>query len=180
MSYIKKGFTFASVSGLADIHCASYLPENGEIKTVLQIAHGMAEHLERYEAFAEVLCDNGVAVYINDHLGHGTIIKDKNELGYFGKQDGWKNFIEDCHELTKIAKAENPDKVTTDKIVVNVIGGGTFEDGTTSKTISGVSYSAFGTYTYAIKGATADTQLEFTSPADVPSTRWFLDEICVK
>lgn len=74
----------------------------------------------------------------------------------------------------------NPDKVTTDKIVVNVIGGGTFEDGTTSKTISGVSYSAFGTYTYAIKGATADTQIEFTSPSDVPSTRWFLDEICVK
>ena len=110
MSYIKKEFTFASVSGLADIHCASYLPENGEVKTVLQIAHGMAEHLERYEAFADVLCDNGIAVYINDHLGHGTSIKDKNELGYFGKNDGWKNFIEDCHELTKIAKVENPGK----------------------------------------------------------------------
>ncbi|MBO5937005.1 MAG: lysophospholipase [Clostridia bacterium] len=110
MSYIKKEFTFASVSGLADIHCASYLPENGEVKTVLQIAHGMAEHLERYEAFADVLCDNGVAVYINDHLGHGASIKDKNELGYFGKQDGWKHFVEDCHELTKIAKAENPGK----------------------------------------------------------------------
>ena len=110
MSYIKKEFTFASVSGLADIHCASYLPENGEIKAVLQIAHGMAEHLERYEAFADVLCDSGVAVYINDHLGHGSSIKNKNELGYFGKQDGWKNFIEDCHELTKIAKNENPGK----------------------------------------------------------------------
>jgi alpha-beta hydrolase superfamily lysophospholipase len=110
MSYIKKEFTFASVSGLADIHCASYLPENGEVKSVLQIAHGMAEHLERYEAFADVLCDNGIAVYINDHLGHGSSIKNKNELGYFGKNDGWKNFIEDCHELTKIAKAENPGK----------------------------------------------------------------------
>ena len=82
--------------------------------------------------------------------------------------------------LIGMTKADSPDKVTTDKIVVNVIGGGTFEDGTTSKTISGVSYSAFGTYTYAIKGATADTQIEFTSPTDVPSTRWFLDEICVK
>ena len=74
----------------------------------------------------------------------------------------------------------NPvDKVTADKIVVNVIGGGTFEDGTTSKTISGVPYSAFQTQTLTIKNATADTQIEFTSPSDVPSTRWFIDDICV-
>ena len=71
------------------------------------------------------------------------------------------------------------DKVTADKIVVNVIGGGTFEDGTTSKTISGVPYSAFQTQTLTIKNATADTQIEFTSPSDVPSTRWFIDDICV-
>jgi acetyl esterase/lipase len=71
------------------------------------------------------------------------------------------------------------DKVTADKIIVNVIGGGTFEDGTTSKTISGVSYSAFNTYTLAVKNATADTQVEFTSPTSVPSTRWFIDDICV-
>ena len=75
----------------------------------------------------------------------------------------------------------NPiDKVVADKIVVNVIGGGTFEDGTTSKTISGVSHSAFQTQTLTIKDATADTQIEFTSPSDVPSTRWFIDDICVK
>jgi len=71
------------------------------------------------------------------------------------------------------------DNVTADKIVVNVIGGGTFEDGTTSKTISGVPYSAFQTQTLTIKDATADTQIEFTSPLDVPSTRWFIDDICV-
>ena len=46
MAYIKKEFTFPSVSGLADIHAAAYLPDNGEIKAVIQVAHGMAEHLE--------------------------------------------------------------------------------------------------------------------------------------
>lgn len=71
------------------------------------------------------------------------------------------------------------DKVVADKIVVNVIGGGTFEDGNTTKTISGVPYSAFQTQTLTIKDATADTQIEFTSPSDVPSTRWFIDDICV-
>ena len=76
---IKNEFTFKSVSGLADIHAASYKPENGEIKAVVQVAHGMAEHLERYEKFAKALCDKGYALYINDHLGHGTSIKNKND-----------------------------------------------------------------------------------------------------
>ncbi len=71
------------------------------------------------------------------------------------------------------------DNVVADKIVVNVIGGGTFDDGTKSRTISNVPYSEFQTQTLTIKGATADTQIEFTSPSDVPSTRWFIDDICV-
>ncbi len=105
---IKIEFTFPSVSALADIHAASYKPEKGEIKAVIQVAHGMAEHLERYEKFAAALCEKGYALYINDHLGHGTSIKNKNELGYFGEKDGWKNFVEDCYKLTKIIKEENP------------------------------------------------------------------------
>lgn len=108
---IKNEFFFPSTSALADIHAASYLPENKEdVKIVLQIAHGMAEHLERYEAFAEYLTANGIAVYINDHIGHGKSITSRDELGYFGEKDGWKHFVEDCHELTKIAKNENPGK----------------------------------------------------------------------
>lgn len=107
---IKKEFYFPSISGLADIHAASYLPEGKEIKAIIQIAHGMAEHLERYEAFAEVLCNNGFAVYINDHLGHGKSVKNDDELGYFGEKAGWKNFIADCYRLTRIAKDENPGK----------------------------------------------------------------------
>lgn len=108
---VKNEFYFPSVSGLADIHAASYKPDNeNDIKAVLQIAHGMAEHLERYEAFAEYLCNNGIALYINDHIGHGKSISSRDELGYFGKKDGWKNFVEDCHKLTEIAKKENPEK----------------------------------------------------------------------
>ena len=111
MAAVKKEFTFPSVSGLCDIHAASFLPENKDsVKAVIQIAHGMAEHLERYEAFADVLCDNGFAVYINDHLGHGGSVKNDDELGYFGEKDGWLNFIGDCHKLLEIAKSEFPGK----------------------------------------------------------------------
>ena len=106
---IKNEFYFPSISGLADIHAASFKPE-GEVKAVLQIAHGMAEHLERYEAFAEVLCKNGIAVYINDHIGHGKSVKNDDELGYFGEKAGWKHFVDDCYRLTRMAKEENPGK----------------------------------------------------------------------
>lgn len=106
---IKTEFYFPSASGLADIHAAKYLPE-GEVKAVIQVAHGMAEHLERYEKLAEYMTDNGVALYINDHIGHGKSVKNDNELGYFGAKDGWKNFVEDCHTLTVTAKSENEGK----------------------------------------------------------------------
>ena len=84
MTCVKNEFTFKSASGLADIHAASYLPEDkATVKAVLQIAHGMAEHLERYEKFADRLCENGIAVFINDHLGHGKSVKNDDELGFF-------------------------------------------------------------------------------------------------
>lgn len=111
MATIKKEFGFPSVSGLCDIHAASFLPEDKDsVKAVIQIAHGMAEHLERYEAFADVLCGNGFAVYISDHLGHGASVKNDEELGYFGEKNGWLNFVGDCRKLMEIAKSEFPGK----------------------------------------------------------------------
>ena len=111
MATIKKEFTFPSVSGLCDISAMSFVPEDeSSIKAVFQIAHGMAEHKERYLKFMETLSDNGFAVYINDHLGHGKSVKNDDELGYFGKTDGWQNFIGDCRKLMEIAQSEHPGK----------------------------------------------------------------------
>lgn len=111
MNVIKEEISFPSVSGLADISALSYKPEDrSQIRAVFQIAHGMAEHKERYDKFCQKLAENGFAVYINDHLGHGKSIKTNDDLGYFGDKDGWKNFIEDCHQLLVIAKEQNPDK----------------------------------------------------------------------
>lgn len=45
---------------------------SGEPHAVVQISHGIGEHALRYRAFAEVLRDNGFAVYADDHRGHGA------------------------------------------------------------------------------------------------------------
>lgn len=105
----KKSFVFRSSSGLSDIFVSSYFPAaECDIKGVIQIAHGMAEHHERYEDFIEVLNNNGYAVYINDHLGHGKSVSDDSELGYFGENKGYMNLVRDMKLLTDIIKKENP------------------------------------------------------------------------
>ena len=100
--YNKTEFTFPSQSGLCDIHAACYLPE-GQPRAILQIAHGMAEHFERYEKFIGVLVDNGIAVYTNDHIGHGQSVASAEDKGYFGP-GGWHTMVLDCHQLYTIAR----------------------------------------------------------------------------
>lgn len=106
----KYTFTFTSSSKLANIYACRYTPaENIKPKAVIQIAHGMAEHHERYEEFIEFLTSNGYAVYINDHLGHGKSVKETSELGYFGENNGYLHLVEDMKILTEIAKADYPE-----------------------------------------------------------------------
>lgn len=90
MNIIKTDISFPSVSGLAEISALSYKPEDErQIRIVFKIAHGMAEHKERYEKFAQKLAENGFAVYINDHIGHGKSVKSIDDLGFFGDKDRW-------------------------------------------------------------------------------------------
>ncbi len=108
MPVLKETFTFPSVVGDADIYAVSWKPD-GPVKAVMQIMHGMAEHIERYDAMARWFAEKGVAVYGNDHLGHGRSINDTYPLGYFGtNNENCFVFRDDCKQLTDIAKKENP------------------------------------------------------------------------
>ena len=103
---LKETFTFDGKGGLK-IFTYKWRPEQDrKIKAVVQIAHGMAERAERYEALAKVLTDEGYIVYANDHRGHGYSSKDIDSIGDLG-EDGFNLMIEDMHELTKIIKKEN-------------------------------------------------------------------------
>lgn len=108
MEFLTNEYTYKSYSGLCDIYAQSAAPADfGSVKGVVQIAHGMAEHSNRYAEFALNLCRQGYAVYINDHLGHGSSVANKDELGFFG-DDGVTSLVEDMKQLTDIAKNEYP------------------------------------------------------------------------
>ena len=108
MEIIRKEYSLPSKSGVADVFARCWLPSDGP-KAIFQIAHGMAEHGERYEDFAKFLCKNGFAVLINDHVGHGKSINTDDDLGYFGENNGWDAFVEDQRAFTELIKAEYPD-----------------------------------------------------------------------
>jgi alpha-beta hydrolase superfamily lysophospholipase len=61
--------TFVGVRGV-QIHVRTWLPA-GAPTGVVVVAHGFAEHGGRYAAVAERLVDQGLAVRVADHRGHG-------------------------------------------------------------------------------------------------------------
>ncbi|WP_416197509.1 MAG: hypothetical protein ACFWUA_07875 [Sporanaerobacter sp.] len=98
-------FTFKS-QGELDIYCKKWEPDDGPIVAAVQISHGMAEHIQRYHGFAEVLVEKGFVVYGNDHRGHGKTAGSLENIGYFADENGWDKVVNDMHTLTNIIKDE--------------------------------------------------------------------------
>lgn len=65
----------------------------------IHILHGMAEHSERYEYFAEKLCGEGYFVTAHDHRGHGYTAQKNGMLGYMGAENGFERVVEDVNEV---------------------------------------------------------------------------------
>ncbi len=98
-------FTVESSLKPVVIHGVYYAPVvKANAKAIVQIAHGMAERKERYEEFASFLAENGYAVFVHDHIGHGESVESDDYLGFFGEEDGWKNLVKDCNTVIKYAK----------------------------------------------------------------------------
>ena len=71
----------------------------GEVRGLVQLAHGMCEHKERYRPFMEFLAERGCLCVINDHRGHGASVRSTEDLGYFYK-DGDEALVRDLHQIT--------------------------------------------------------------------------------
>lgn len=71
---------------------------------VLQIVHGMAEYIDRYDNFAKYMTEHGFNVIGHDHLGHGYSVSDERDYGFFAEENGDKIIIDDMHSVTQYAK----------------------------------------------------------------------------
>ena len=100
-------FTYPSSTGHNTIRALKCLPE-GEPKAVMQIVHGIAEHIDRYRDFMAFLAENGYLAVGNDHLGHGKTIADPSEQGFFAEKDGWDRVVDDMDTLHDLMKKDYP------------------------------------------------------------------------
>lgn len=100
-------FTFPSWNGSDEIHAIRWIPDS-EVRMVVQISHGMAEHIVRYRAFAEYLCGQGILVCGHDHLGHGDSAPGPEKYGYFSEKNGNRALIRDLHRVTEQTKRQYP------------------------------------------------------------------------
>src|SRR4051812_6291865 len=98
-------FAFTSADGLR-IACARW-DSRGPARGVVQIAHGMGEHIGRYIGLIEILVSANLTVYGNDHRGHGRTAPSSAQFGDFGT-GGFDLLVEDMVLLTRIAREENP------------------------------------------------------------------------
>ena len=96
-------FTYTSRDGVG-ITAYRWAPD-GPPRGVVQLAHGMGEHVMRYAPLARALNEVGFLVAGQDHRGHGTTSPDSpGEIG----AAGWTELVNDIHLLTERLRADHP------------------------------------------------------------------------
>ncbi len=98
-------FGFPSADGTSTVHAvlwqsaavAAGQPPRG----VVQLIHGMAEHIGRYDGFARFLAAQGFAVCGHDHIGHGTTAATPERFGLMPPEEGADIMVADAHCLRK-------------------------------------------------------------------------------
>ena len=77
-----------------------------DVRGIVQVVHGMSEHVVRYAHFAKFLVESGFVVCANDHVGHGESVSDAQEdLGHMPARDGAEVLVRDVHALRGIMQA---------------------------------------------------------------------------
>jgi alpha-beta hydrolase superfamily lysophospholipase len=79
------------------------------VRGLVQIAHGVREHMGRYADTIDTLMSAGFVVYGNDHRGHGRTAPSAAHFGNF-REGGFDALVDDMVQLSRIAKDEYPDK----------------------------------------------------------------------
>jgi alpha-beta hydrolase superfamily lysophospholipase len=96
---IHEDVSFLSNDGKSTCVGDVWYPAQGEVRCVVQIVHGMVEHLLRYEDVALAFVEQGYAVCGIDHIGHGRTCPDPDKRGIYDPKLGASQMIEDQQKL---------------------------------------------------------------------------------
>ena len=92
-------FTFRSADGVTDLHGRLWRDTDSTPRAVVQLVHGVSEHISRYNRFARFLAQHGFVVAGHDHLGHGDSLPRGGTPIWFAPRDGWRIATDDVYNL---------------------------------------------------------------------------------
>jgi alpha-beta hydrolase superfamily lysophospholipase len=84
-----------------------WLPAVQSPRAAVLVAHGAAEHSQRYGRLARALNAAGYVAYAPDHRGHGQTAGALDQAGWAGP-DGWNGMLDDMHQLAGVIQEEHP------------------------------------------------------------------------
>ena len=101
--------------GAGNVNAFPCWPPDGEAQSLVLLSHGMTEYAFRYAPFGEFLNSKGIALFAEDHRGHGKTAeraeKDgKPGFGYLADKDGFFRVVDDIMEESKMLRSQYPGK----------------------------------------------------------------------
>ena len=108
MNYTLSTVTFKSHDGRSDLFGRIYAPASGVVRGVVQLSHGMVDHVGRYEDLASYLTARGYVLAGNDHLGHGGSVSCDDDFGFFADRGGVDLLLRDLHAMNRILREKFP------------------------------------------------------------------------
>lgn len=97
---MKESF-FTRTSDGQDLHTVIWRSGQPHIKGSIQLCHGMAEHIGRYENLAKHLNQAGYHVFGHDCRGHGLTAENKGPFGDYGIEADFNRLAKDVIQIKK-------------------------------------------------------------------------------
>lgn len=95
--------TFPSTDGTSTVRATLWWPTGSKPKGVVQLVHGMAEHIGRYDDFACFLAKNGYLVAGHDQVGHGRTTPPEH-WGELPMRNGAEVLVEDVDRMRALVE----------------------------------------------------------------------------
>lgn len=100
---MKNEYSFLSTDNETMIHITEWVPDQ-EVVGILVIAHGITEHMGRYEDFARHFNTLGFVVAGHDQIGHGL----SGEKQMCIPEGGWEYLVENLRQCVQIEAKHHP------------------------------------------------------------------------
>ncbi|MBE6469245.1 MAG: alpha/beta hydrolase [Coriobacteriaceae bacterium] len=104
---LEETFSLPSSDDTSQVHGRLWEPASASPRGIVQLVHGMSEHIARYDPLARRLAEAGFAVIGHDHVGHGKT-SPRERHGMIPARDGADILVSDVHRVRDLANERFP------------------------------------------------------------------------